>query len=146
MRHSVQRAPFVLRALFGVRAPFTINVPLTILSSCLPMDYLFQITFDGLFVSDNIYFIQLFKIISFRYIHEYLFCNEIFVSDTVEFQSNCDLLWYTLGKCLCVVCRVCICAGGLIWSSQGAGRSYKGVGHLVSIEQGYIFSYRILEN
>ena len=146
MRHSVQRAPFGLRALFGVRAPFIINVPLTILSSYLPMDYLFQITFDGLFVSDNIYFIQLFKIISFRYIHEYLFCNEILVSDTVEFQSNCDLLWYTLGKCLCVVCGVCICAGGLIWSSQGAGRSYEGVGHLVSIEQGYIFSYRILEN
>ena len=84
--------PRVLRALFGVRAPFTINVPLTILSSYLPMDYLFQITFDGLFVSDNIYFIQLFKIVSFRYIHEYLFCNEIFVSDTDDFQSICDLL------------------------------------------------------
>ena len=34
VRHSVQRAPFGLRALFGVRAPFTINVPLTILGSC----------------------------------------------------------------------------------------------------------------
>ena len=92
MRHSVQRAPFVLRALFGVRAPLTINVPLTILSSCLPMDYLFQISFDGLFVSDNMYFIKSFKIISFRYIYEYLFCNEIFVSYTDELQSNCDLL------------------------------------------------------
>ena len=25
--------------------------------------------------------------------HEYLFCNEIFVSDTDKFQSNGDLLW-----------------------------------------------------
>ena len=92
MRHSVQRAPFVLRAIFVVRAPFTINVPLNILDSCSLIDYLFQITFDGLFVSDNIYVIRLFKIISIRYMHEYLFCNEIFVSDTNEFQSNCDLL------------------------------------------------------
>ena len=92
MRHSVQRAPFVLRALFCVRAPFTINVPLTILDSCSPIDYLFQITFDGLFVSDNICVIKLLKIISIRYMHEYLFCNEILVSDTDEFQSICDLL------------------------------------------------------
>ena len=90
MRHSVLRAPFVLRALFGVRAPFTINVPLNILGSCLPMDYLCQITFDGLFVSGNIYFIKWFKIIFFRYMH--LLCIEIFVSDTHEFKSNCDLL------------------------------------------------------
>ena len=68
VRHSVQRAPFGLRALFGVRAPFIINVPLTILSSYLPMDYLFQITFDGLFVSDNIYGLKMFKII-FHQIH-----------------------------------------------------------------------------
>ena len=92
VRHSGQRAPFGLRALFGVRAPFTINVPLTILESCSPIDYLFQITFDGLFVSDNIYVIKLLKIIFFRYMHEYLFCNEIFVSDTDEFQSIFDLL------------------------------------------------------
>ena len=65
VRHSVLRAPFVLRALFGVRAPFTINVPLNMLGSCLPMDYLFQIIVDGLFVPDNIHFIKLFKIISF---------------------------------------------------------------------------------
>ena len=92
MRHSVQRAPFVLRALFGVRAPSTINVPSTILDSCSSIDYLFQTTFDGLFVSDNIYVIKLFNIISIRYMHEYLFCNEIFVSDTDESQSICDLL------------------------------------------------------
>ena len=84
--------PFVLGALFGVRAPFTINVPLTILGTCLLMDCLFQITYDGLFVSDNIYFIKLFKIISFRYMHEYLLCNEIFVSETDELQPNHDLL------------------------------------------------------
>ena len=88
----VPHVPFVLCVLFGVCAPFTINIPLTILCSCLPMDCLFQITFDGLFVSDNIYNIKLFKIISFTYMHEYLFCNEIFLSDTDEFQSNCDLL------------------------------------------------------
>ena len=92
MHHLVQHAPFVLRALFGVRAPFIIDIPLTVLGSCLPMDCLFQITFDGLFSSDNIYNIKLFKIISFTYMHEYLFCNEIFLSDTDEFQSNCDLL------------------------------------------------------
>ena len=63
-----------------------------LLGSCLLMYCLFQITFDGLFVSDNIYFIKLFKIISLRYMHEYLFCNEIFVSYIDEFQSNCDLL------------------------------------------------------
>ena len=63
-----------------------------LLGSCLLMYCLFQITFDGLFVSDNIYFIKLFKIISFNYMHEYLFCNKIFVSDTDEFQSICDLL------------------------------------------------------
>ena len=85
--------PFILRALFSVCVPFTINVPLTVLGSCLLMDCLFQITFDGLFLSDNIYFIKLFKIISFRYMHEYLFCNEIFVSDTDEFQKNCDVLY-----------------------------------------------------
>ena len=81
-----------MRALFGVHVPFTINVPLTILGTCLPMDCLFQITFNGSFVSDKIYFIKLFKIISFRNMHEYLFCNEIFVSDTDKFQSNGDLL------------------------------------------------------
>ena len=81
-----------MRALFGVHVPFTINVPLTILGTCLPMDCLFQITFNGSFVSDKIYFIKLFKIISFRNMHEYLFCNEIFLSDTDEFQSNCDVL------------------------------------------------------
>ncbi len=84
--------PRILRALFGVRAPFTINVPLNVIDSCSPIDYLFQITFDGLFVSDNIYVIKLLKIIFFRYMHEYLFCNEIFVSDTDEFQSIFDLL------------------------------------------------------
>ena len=73
--------------LFSVCAATTIYIPLTVLGSCLPMDYLFQITFDGLFVSDNIYFIKLIKIISFRYMHEYLFFNEIFVSDTDEFHS-----------------------------------------------------------
>ena len=55
-------------------------------------DYLFQITFDGLFVSDNIYVIKLLKIISIRYMHDYLFWNEITVSDTDELQSICDLL------------------------------------------------------
>ena len=44
-----------------------------------------------LFVSDNIFVIKLLKIISIRYMHKYLFCNEIFVSDTDEFQSICDL-------------------------------------------------------
>ena len=66
--------PFILHALFSVCVPFTINVPLTVLGSCLLMDCLFQITFDVLFVSDNIYFIKLIKIMSFRYMHEYLFC------------------------------------------------------------------------
>ena len=71
---------------------FTINVLLTILDSYLLIDCLFQITFDRLFVLDNIYLIKWFKIIFFRYIHEYLLCNKIFVSDTDEFKSNCDLL------------------------------------------------------
>ena len=84
--------PSVLHALFSVCEPFTINVPFTVLGSCLMMDFLFQITFDGLFILDNIYFIKLFKIISFRYMHEYLFCNEIFESDTDEFRSNCHFL------------------------------------------------------
>ena len=69
VRHSCQRATFVLRALFSMRAPFTINVPLTILDGCLPIDYLFQIAFDGLFVSDNIYVMKLFNIISITYMH-----------------------------------------------------------------------------
>ena len=60
--------PFVLCALFKVHAPFTIDVPLTVLGSCLMIDCLFQITFDGLFVSDNIYVIKMFKII-FHQIH-----------------------------------------------------------------------------
>ena len=82
---TVPCTPFILCALFSVCAPFTINVPFTVLGSCLMMDFLFQITFDGLFISDNIYFIKLFKIISLRYMHEYEFCIEIFVSDTDDF-------------------------------------------------------------
>ena len=56
---TVPCTAFILCALFSVRAPFTIYVPLTILGSCLLMDCLFQITFDGSFVSDKIYFIKL---------------------------------------------------------------------------------------
>ena len=82
----------VPRALFVLLALFSNDVPMTVLGSCLPMDCLFQITFDGLFVSDNIYNINLFKINSFTCMHEYLFCNEIFLSHTDEFKSNCDLL------------------------------------------------------
>ena len=87
---TVPRMPIVLCPLFSVIALITINVPLTLLGSCLMMDCLFQITFDRLFVLDNIYFIKRFKIIFFRYMH--LLCIEIFVSDTHEFKSNCDLL------------------------------------------------------
>ena len=113
---TVLCTPFVLSALFSVRAPFTIYVPLTILGSCLLMDCLFQITFNGLFISDNIYLIKLFKIISFRYMHEYLFCNEIFLSDTDEFQSNCDLLWCTLLKSI-----VCGMSGMHMCRREGLG-------------------------
>ena len=34
----------------------------------------------------------------------------------------------------------------IYYDVQGVGHSYKGVGYLVSMEQGYILSYRILEN
>ena len=79
-----------------MHVPFTINVPLTILGSCLLMDCLFQISFDGLFISDNIYFIKLFKIISFRYMHEYLLCNEIFViCDTAHYGTGTVQLCYS---------------------------------------------------
>ena len=83
---------FVVRALFGVRAPFTIHVAVTILGRCLLMDHLFQIISNGLFVSDNIRFIQLLQMISFQCMHGDQFCNDLFVSDTNEYQSNCDLL------------------------------------------------------
>ena len=89
---TVPRMPIVLCPLFSVCALITINVPLTLLGSCLMMDCLFQITFDRLFVLDNIYFIKRFKIIFFRCMHKYLLCNKIFVSDTDEFKSNYDLL------------------------------------------------------
>ena len=45
---------------------------------------------------------------------------------------------------------MCVCVKevglGQIWISQEVGNSYRGVGYFVSLEQGYIFSYRILEN
>ena len=34
----------------------------------------------------------------------------------------------------------------IYYDVQGVGHSHKGVGYLVGMEQGYILSYRILEN
>ena len=78
-----------------------------------------------------------------------LFCNEIFILNTTNVSQTVtyyDVLYWNL---LYVVCLVCMSVGGRVGVNLDFSWDevfYIKIEYLVSMEQGYILTYRILEN